>query len=665
MDSFIAGIGLSSWAYFIHNKYEGIPRFQDVEDLEIWLSFFSLVLLVSRCHVFRFVRKFIPISVILGVAHRLYSAESGSSLEHSMIFKLLDFVKSHSTNLNNSIIFLVGDILAVVVLVAVFNLISDVFANASKYTSLKVVIKEIKNFGFSLVKDLPQVVAEVEKSQRELEADLEKEIKINARLIDGGKILTALPKKGQSARKILDLMRSETKKEDVKWQDGKVSGAVYHGEQAHQDLLNKAFGLYSISNPLHPDIWPSGMKFESEVIRMTATMMDGSRKSHSKDAKSGYYKHNSDVVGCTTSGGTESIILAIKAHRDFYRDQRGIAYPEMIACTSAHAAVDKACDLLGIKLVQVPMDASDTGGYRMDVSAARAAITSNTIMLYSSAPSYPQGVIDDIPTLSRIAEQYSIGLHVDCCLGGFVLPFAKMLDDDEEEEEYKDYYCEGIPDYDFGLPGVTSMSVDTHKFGFALKGTSVVLYSNSPLRQAQYFCYADWTGGMYTTPTIAGSRSGGLIAQCWASMVTMGEQGYKEHVKEILDCTRTISQGVREIEGIRLLGDAAAMIVCFASSDEKILNTYTVSDLMTTKYGWSLNTLQNPACVHICCTFRHIGREEEFLTDLGDAVQAAREAVARGDKTEGKAAVYGMTSGMPSGPVNELLKTYNDVVLKT
>lgn len=690
----------SAWCYMLYSKGTGSNSgFPNLTDFEIFLTGFGLLLLVSRLYVMRYIRRFVPFTIALAFAHRVFWMKSGSA---SLLQDLTDFI---NTNMPASTLFVLGDFMVLMIFVSIYNIITGLLDNTGRFSTIKKVVKEIKNFGFSFIKDLPMVVKQVEQSLQELESDLDVEIKSKAREIDGGNVITSLPKRGVAPKTILALMKKETKKENVIWRDGKVSGAVYHGEQEHQDLLNEAFGLYSISNPLHPDIWPSGMKFESEVIRMTASMMDGSAGSSSADAESGYYKFNPNVVGCTSSGGTESIILAIKAHRDFYKEHRGIQHPELIACTSAHAAVDKACDLLGIKLVQVPMNPAN--GYRMDISATVAGINSNTIMMYSSAPSYPQGAIDDIPTLSRIAQKYSIGLHVDCCLGGFVLPFAKMLrnekstfDADDHAENKKTskinknvrsnspkrarssssnrtgnseisrnrsdvLYGENIPDYDFGLPGVTSMSVDTHKFGFALKGTSVVLYANTALRQAQYFCYADWTGGMYTTPTIAGSRSGGLIAQCWASMVAMGEDGYKAHVKDILRTTRTIAQGVQSIEGLRLLGDAAAMIVCFASSDEKKLNTYSVSDMMTRKYGWSLNTLQNPACVHICCTVRHIGREQEFIDDLSSAVQSAQEAIARGDKMEGKAAVYGMASGMPSGPVNELLRAYNDVVLKT
>jgi glutamate/tyrosine decarboxylase-like PLP-dependent enzyme len=210
-----------------------------------------------------------------------------------------------------------------------------------------------------------------------------------------------------------------------------VSGGVYHGEQEHLEVLNAAFDAYSLANPLHADLWPSAVKYESEVIAMTADLLNGG---------------DTNVCGCMTSGGTESIILAAKTHRDYYRT-KGVSKPEIVACVSAHAAIDKACDLLGIRLIKIPMKPET---YQLDVRAMEAAIGPNTIMLYASAPTFPQGVIDDVEAVGKLARKYDTGLHVDCCLGGFVLPFAKKLG-------YP------IPNFDFGVPGVTSMSVDTHK----------------------------------------------------------------------------------------------------------------------------------------------------------------------------------------------------------
>lgn len=203
------------------------------------------------------------------------------------------------------------------------------------------------------------------------------------------------------------------------------------------------------------------------------------------------------------------------------------------------------------------------------------------------------------------------------------------------------------------------MSLDTHKYGYALKGSSVLLFRDRELRHAQYFCYADWTGGMYTTPTVAGSRSGGIIAQTWASLMTLGHEGYTKHAKEIMDTCHLIAKGVKNIDGVKLLGDVDAFIICLGG--DKDVNIYSVADKMHHK-GWSLNSLQNPPCIHLCCTVAHVGHHTEFLQDLEVSVKEVKSDPNAGKS--GNAAIYGMTSALPAGPVNELLKVYNDVVLK-
>jgi len=233
------------------------------------------------------------------------------------------------------------------------------------------------------------------------------------------------------------------------------------------------------------------------------------------------------------------------------------------------------------------------------------------------------------------------------CLGGFVLPFARKLG-------------HNVPAFDFDLPGVSSMSVDTHKYGYALKGTSVVLYRTKELRHSQYFSFSEWTGGIYTTPTIAGSRSTGMIAQCWASMVALGEDGYMKHTKGILDTVKILKQGISTIEGLQVVGEAEAMIVCFKESIPK-LNIYCVADKMT-KRGWSLNSLQNPPCVNVCITVLHIGRTDQLLSDLRACVEEIRSNPG-GDK-EGRAGIYGMASQLPVGPIKEMMELYNDTVYK-
>jgi glutamate/tyrosine decarboxylase-like PLP-dependent enzyme len=498
----------------------------------------------------------------------------------------------------------------------------------NKYTSYNLMgyYVSITNYLFSLAKGIPFIRAQIQKEHKKVESELERDLKPKSRAL--GEQNKELPKKGWSRDEVLTMMKSCTKSEDEIWTKGHLSGAIYHGGVDHQKFLNECFGLYSLSNPLHADIWPSIMKFDAEIIAMTASLVSGGVES---------------VCGCTSSGGTDSIILAVKAHRDYWRDNFQIHEPEIIASVSAHPALDKACDILNIRLVKVAMKPSTM---EIDLDAVRAAIGPNTIMMYGSAPSYPYGTIDPISGLSRLAKKYNIGLHVDCCLGGFVLPFAKKRGYD-------------IPDFDFALPGVTTMSLDTHKYGYTLKGSSVLLFRNKELRQSMYFCYADWTGGLYTTPTIAGSRSGGLIAQCWASMMTMGEEGYGHNVKEIMDAAQRIAAGVRNIDSLCVVGKPHAMIVAFGSLDPA-LNIYAVGDKMHAK-GWSLNALHKPACIHICCTVKHIDKDEEFLQDLAEAVAAVR---ANPQEKSSNAALYGVTSALPPGPVADILKVYNDVVLK-
>ena len=267
------------------------------------------------------------------------------------------------------------------------------------------------------------------------------------------------------------------------------------------------------------------------------------------------------------------------------------------------------------------------------------------ISFCSSACSFPHGVIDPIAELSEIGLSNDIGLHVDCCLGGFVLPFAKKMG-----------YC--IPEFDFSLQGVTSMSVDTHKFGYALKGSSVVLYRNNKMRQSQYFCYPDWTGGMYATPTLAGSKSGGMVAQTWASMMSIGWDGYSKHATDILDTAQDVAKGVAEIDGLRILGKTEAMIVCFTGVG---ISIYDVNDRMK-EFGWHMNSLQSPPAMNICITVKHVGQQKALLKDLRRAVEEVRNTPA-GELT-GSAKLYGTVANLPSGPVNEIAKTYMDVVYK-
>lgn len=474
------------------------------------------------------------------------------------------------------------------------------------------------------LKAIPGVSQKIEKEYDGLMDGLESSVKPYK---DQFPAFTQIPETGRARVDILRDMQAMRDHEEAVWKDGFVSGAVYHGDQEHIEFLNQVYALNSQANPLHADVWPSTTKFEAEIVAMTAHMLGGDGQ---------------DVHGTVSSGGTESIMLAMKTYRDWAREKKGITRPEMIVPVSAHAAFDKASQYFNIKTVHIPIDEN----YRADANAAKKAINKNTVVIVGSAPSFPHGAIDPIEELSELARQYGIGFHTDACLGGFVLPWAERLG-------YP------VPKFDFRLPGVTSMSADTHKYGYAAKGTSVVLYRGFELLHHQYYTASDWPGGLYFSPTFAGSRPGALSAACWAALTSIGGQGYLDATRRILETAARIKDGIRHIPELRLLGDPL-FVIAFASDS---LDIYKVLDFMSHK-KWSLNGLHKPACVHLCVTLRHTqpGVAERFLADLHEAVEHVK---AHPEEKGRMAPIYGMASTIPMrGLVSDMLKKYLDLVFK-
>ena len=443
-----------------------------------------------------------------------------------------------------------------------------------------------------------------------------------------------LPPTGRPREELLGELRAMAELEAQRWAQGYASGAVYNHDQEHVDFLNEVYALHSQANPLHTDLWPSAVKFESEIVSMVAHMLHGEATGQPVGSDEG-------VCGTVSSGGTESILLAMKTYRDHARAVRGIVQPEMIVPVTGHAAFDKAAHYFGMKMVHTPMDASG----RADVAAVGQAITANTAVIVGSAPSFPYGIVDPIEELSELARARGIGFHSDACLGGFVLPWAEKLG-------------HAVPRFDFRLPGVTSISCDTHKFGYAAKGTSVVLYRTPALRRHQYFTLTDWPGGLYCTPTLAGSRPGALSAACWAALVSMGEEGYLAATRAILETTRKLREGLRErFPELWLYEDSLFMVAFRAASDE--LDIYRVLDAMTAR-GWSLNGLHRPAAMHVCVTRRTTlpGVAERLLEDLRAAVD---EVKATPGAEGGLAPLYGMANTLPErGLVAEAMVQHMD-----
>jgi glutamate/tyrosine decarboxylase-like PLP-dependent enzyme len=399
--------------------------------------------------------------------------------------------------------------------------------------------------------------------------------------------MLSLPAKKSSAEEVLAAMK-RARDHDAQWQAGKTWSLVYHAGDDVSDLLKNAYTLFFSENGLNPMAFPSLKKFEAEVVAMVASLLGG----------------DEETVGNLTSGGTESILMAVKTARDWARAMRSrIISPEMLLPITAHPAFDKAAHYFGVKPIRVPINTD----LRADVSAARAAITPNTILLVGSAPTYPHGVIDPIAELAQIACEKQVLFHVDACVGGFVLPFIRKL---------------GYPvlDFDFRVPGVTSISVDLHKYAYAAKGASVILYKNRALRRHQYFVSSEWPGGIYASPTISGTRPGGAIAAAWAILNYLGEEGYLAINDTVMRTTAKLRAGIDAIPGLEILGEPAMSLLAIGSDT---LNIYEVADEMTLR-GWQIDRQQFPPSLHLTVTHAHTQSANAFLSDLACAAAQAR-----------------------------------------
>jgi sphinganine-1-phosphate aldolase len=419
-----------------------------------------------------------------------------------------------------------------------------------------------------------------------------------------------LPEKGRSQEEILRALECIRQQEDGRWETGRVSGTYYHAGKDHFAFLNEVYGLFSHVNLLQRDMCPSGTKFEAEIVGMTAHLLNGPAVKQMNPAD--------EVVGAVTSGGSESIMLPLLVYREKAKAERGVTEPEMVVPSTAHPAFAKGAHYFGIKLIRVPVGAD----FLADVQAMGAAITPNTIAIAGSSASYPHGLMDPLDRLSELAIRSGVGLHVDACYSGFLLPWLERLGYD-------------IPPFDFRLPGVTSISCDTHKWGYGPKGASVVLYRNPGLRHYQYFVMTDWAGGYYASPTLAGSRSGGITAATWAAMVALGEEGYLAIARQIMKAAGTIRSGAASIPEIEIIGRPT---FCLAFKSD-VVDMYHVNDSLAAK-GWRMNVLQSPPGFHFCITRPQTqpGVAEAFVDDLRAAVAYAKTSPPHPSKTS---AMYG------------------------
>ncbi|XP_075697803.1 sphingosine-1-phosphate lyase 1 [Rhinoderma darwinii] len=479
---------------------------------------------------------------------------------------------------------------------------------------------------FRIVRRLPFIGSKI---QKELDKALDDMAHRLLSSKDGMSFVKTLPRTGLKQEQVMEKLKEYSALGEVSWEQGKVSGTVYSGDERLTQLLVKVYGEFAWSNPLHPDVFPGVRKMEAEVVRMSCNLFNG----------------GPETCGVVTSGGTESILMACKAYRDLAYE-RGIKYPEIVAPVSAHAAFDKAAHYFGMKMVHVPLEKKTM---RVNVKAMRRAISKNTAMLVCSAPQFPHGVIDPIEEVAKLAVKYSIPFHVDACLGGFLIVFMKKA---------------GYPlsPFDFRVKGVTSISADTHKYGYAPKGSSVIMYSHKDYRQHQFFVTSDWPGGLYASPSIAGSRPGGIVAACWATMMHMGEGGYIEATKNIISTARFIIKELQKMKEIFIFGNPEVSVIAIGS---EAFDIYRLSNALSAK-SWNLNTLQFPPSIHICLTLLHTkpGVAQLFVKDVRESLSEIMKDPRA--KTTGVGAIYGMAQTIPDRSlVTEISKAFLDCLYLT
>ena len=393
----------------------------------------------------------------------------------------------------------------------------------------------------------------------------------------------ALPEQGLSKDEVVAALAAKRTR-DARWQDGRTFGMVYDGGASVHEVAEAAALMFLHDNALNTMAFPSLGEIQSEVVSATAALLHGPES----------------AAGFLTSGGTESILMAVKAARERAKAERGITAPEMVIADSAHAAFHKAAYYFGIRVHKVPV-ADD---YRADVDGMAAAVNENTVLVVGSAPQYPQGVIDPIPELAALAADAGASFHTDACMGGFVLPFMEMLGHD-------------VPPWDFRVDGVTTISADIHKLGYAPKGASVILHRTKELRRYQTFVFDDWLGGFYASPNMQGSRPGMPMATAWAVMHHLGIDGYKRLTQVTIDAADRMRAAVRATEGITVLGDPRAHLLAIgaaAGGDDRV-DVFALGDAMATR-GWFHDRQGPPDTLHATVSAGNAPMIDEYAADL-------------------------------------------------
>ncbi|MGI9597906.1 MAG: aminotransferase class V-fold PLP-dependent enzyme [Acidimicrobiales bacterium] len=375
--------------------------------------------------------------------------------------------------------------------------------------------------------------------------------------------------------------------DDAKWRDGKTAVYVFNAGEDVAKVQREAYNLYMSENGLGPLAFPSLKQMEDEVVGMGLSLLHG----------------DEECRGNITSGGTDSITMAIKAARDHGRVRHGIGGGANIVIPySAHPAFDKACHLMDIEVRRIPVG----GDLLADVEAMEAAVDANTVLLAGSAPNFPYGLIDPIEALGELALRRDLWLHVDACVGGYIAPFVRMNGED-------------IPPFDFEVPGVCSMSADLHKYGYCAKGASTVLFRSEELQSHMVFDCRNWPGGRMVTPTLAGTRPGGAISAAWAVMNHLGVDGYRSKHRLVTDARTAIQAGVEAL-GFRVLGRPKLGIIAFENPDVDVFAVYK----QLYRRGWFTSLTTEPKALHLMLSPFHAGVTDVYLGDLAESLAAVK-----------------------------------------
>lgn len=383
---------------------------------------------------------------------------------------------------------------------------------------------------------------------------------------------------------------------DVRWQDGRTFGMVYDGGPSVHEVAERAAKLYLHENALNTKAFPSLGAIQAEVVRWTADLLHGPQS----------------AAGFMTSGGTESILCAVLAARERGRKERGITAPHMVIPESAHAAFHKAAHIYDIRVSKTRVRPDWTA----DTDEMASAVGKDTVLLVGSAPQYPQGVVDDIPAIAALARAANANCHVDACMGGFVLPFVERLG-------------RPVPPWDFRVEGVTSISADIHKLGYAPKGASVVLYRDKNLRAWQTFVFDDWLGGFYASPNLQGTRSGLPMAAAWAVMQHLGMEGYLKLTAAMLKNADQMRSGIRAIDGLQVLGAGTYHLVAMAANpaSSRRVDMFALGDALL-KRGWFHDRQTPPDSLHSTVSNSNTGVMDRYLRDLAESVDEVTGTIA-------------------------------------